>query len=358
MTRQVGAGFLIGNELIEKLLTEVSRRCGSIVCVYNKGHQLLVITGLEENVPTVVAGFQIVAGAGTQRQNRIGSAGCLEDLFDAIPVGSIVGTRVLTVVRNLQNAAFKCLLIKQTQRAFSRNFTCVTHKEDACSAALEIENQAVIVVVEQLFLCGPQCIGGVEHTNGYVAEVVVQTNVGVDVGCIGIGGLAKFVEGLLACRTRADVGNIFVGGHLIEEIVYLCFVAVKVCKVFQNAYVVALTVGKDPRFDDVLAIIGLRNAKLLHSGVDACGTLVVVVTAIHNHCTTVGKLDNVAHTDGGVVNRLASLNTDLYHSDGAVVGLCSLFEGGKCLFIDLFPNNTNLAKLMETVNCNQLVSFC
>ena len=260
-------------------------------------------------------------------------------------------TRGHAVVRDLQNAALVSARFKELPAAGCRNFACVTHAKKTCAAAENVENQAAVVVVGDLVICGvPMHVGGVEHIDRRVAKVVLQTNVGVDKVCLGVGLFAKLVESFLACLAAANSTDILICGKLIKEIENVYLIGIKGSKVVEYAVVVAVTVGKDPSFDNELTILVLCNVELCKRAVNVCGTLVVVVATVNDDRVTVCKLKDVAQTDHGVVYRFTSFNTNLHHGYGAGAGGGILLQNGKLTCGCCFPSDAHFFLFVEPVN--------
>ena len=262
------------------------------------------------------------------------------------------------MVRKLENSAFKSGCFKQLPTACSSLFACVTHAKEARSAATDLEDQAGVVVIGELVVGCPKHVGGVEHANGCVAEIVVQTHVGVDDGCIGVSGLTQLVESCFACLATANRGDLIVCGQLIKEICNVNLVTVKRNKVVENAVVVAVTVRKDPSLNDVFFILGLGNIQFCKRFVEVVSAVIVVITAVNDHCVAVGKFEYVTHTDHRVVNSLASCNTDLYHSQGTAIGRGVLLQNRECIRVCLFDHNACLFVGRDPINGNELVVSC
>ena len=141
--------------------------------------------------------------------------------------------------------------------------------------------------------------------------MICQTHFGIDVGCVGVKILAKVKECFLTCNTCTNGGNITVGRNLIEEIENVSLVGVCFAKGVQNAVVIAVTVGKDPRFNNILILFVSCNVQSGECFINVFGTFCVVSATVDYNGIAIGKLYNVAQADHRVVGLIYSFNTDL-----------------------------------------------
>ena len=257
----------------------------------------------------------------------------------------------------MQNAALVSACFKEIPASGCCLFACVTHGKNACVATLDVHNQAVIVVIINGNILAPERVGGIKHANGYVAEIVIQARVGIDIGCIRESFLAHLMECYLTLFARTNSRNICIDGELIEEVLNFNLIGIKRSKVVQNAVVVTVSMGKDPSLDDVLLACVLRNLHFYKRVVKVCGALVIVVTAINDDCIAAFKLEDVAHTDHRVVRSLSSFNTNLCHGHKAGAGRCILLQSSKSCGICFFPGDADLVGLGDPINSNELFAL-
>ena len=297
---------------------------------------------LEEYGVTAVSVILFV-GFAHGENNEVG-AGCFVDFTYVFP--NVAGSTFLggqAVVGNLEESVLKGGFFKQVPRGLCSLFACVAKAEEACAAAANAEDQTGIVVISDFLFKRPQHIGGVEHIDGCVIKIVIYSHLGVDINRVGICNLTKFEECFLTRNTCTCGGNITVGGQLIHKAENVYLFGVRFCKCIHYTVMVAVTVCKDPSFNNILTLGVSCNVQLRKGVVNVLCAFFVVGAAVNYNGIAVGKLNDVAKADHRVIRFVNSFNTDLNKRQLSGTRCAVGNKHGQNVLLQLFKEDTCFA---------------